>query len=658
MAERSGSQTRSEARIVAALVATAWLVATAPMLLGGRTLASEPHLASTVPWFDRLGTAVSDGYLPEWDDATGLGAPVATEVGRPLCYPPAWLVAALPGAWGVDALLLAHLLFFGLGAAMWARRMGADPMGAVIAGSAAALSAAMIGALTEGGAVCAAAWLPWLGWAADRLADGVGLRRAVAGALVLALLLASLLLAAGGLAGPALVAPAVIAAALLARVPRQASTWIALAAAVLSALLLSAVAWLPAAAAGQLWPGDVASGPVFHPAEIPALVLALWGAVAGPTRVRRVAAAAAALIVLAFALPLGADGFPVAAASLLAPLAGVGATRAWLALDRIERLVRWRATAGALLATAAIGPLAARAWGLPFEPRDSVERPPALLAAAAERAAGAPRRRIAWPDHPHRAYRDAPPDSGARFGFAYVPGRDRARDPLLAEVWRASSGAAERLLDLYDVEYAVVPATVAVPAAMPVEGQSADGERVLARNQQRRARAFVAPRWSWHGGVDQLMRDLFPSAPDQRGSVALAHTRLLASGDQPRPPSSSARAVEPAPPCAIASTRPEEVELTCRSSSGGYAVLLDRAAVGWSAEVDGRPAAIATADLLARAVAIGPGRHVVSFRYSTPGLRLGAALSAAAWLNAAALALLLLRLRGHERASVVPTEPG
>ncbi|HTE56855.1 MAG TPA: hypothetical protein VK698_38650, partial [Kofleriaceae bacterium] len=163
-------ESRSVARVVAALVATTWLIGIAPVLLGGRTPASEPHLASSLPWFDRMAGAIGGGHLPEWDDASGLGAPVALEVGRPLCYPPAWLVGALPRPWGTDALLVAHLLLFGLGAAAWSRRLGAEPMGAVVAGGGAALSAAALGVVVGGGAICAAAWLPWVGWAVDRLA--------------------------------------------------------------------------------------------------------------------------------------------------------------------------------------------------------------------------------------------------------------------------------------------------------------------------------------------------------------------------------------------------------------------------------------------------------------------------------------------------------
>ena len=84
----------------------------------------------------------------------------------------------------------------------------------------------------------------------------------------------------------------------------------------------------------------------------------------------------------------------------------------------------------------------------------------------------------------------------------------------------------------------------------------------------------------------------------------------------------------------------------CTSSAGGYAVLLDAWAPGWSATVDGEPVSIDRADLLVRAARVGPGEHRVVFVYRTPGLRLSAIISLLAWLNALLLAFALRRGRG------------
>jgi uncharacterized membrane protein YfhO len=83
-------------------------------------------------------------------------------------------------------------------------------------------------------------------------------------------------------------------------------------------------------------------------------------------------------------------------------------------------------------------------------------------------------------------------------------------------------------------------------------------------------------------------------------------------------------------------------------------VLLDSFAAGWTATVDGVPARIERADLLARAVAIPPGEHEVVFAYRTPGLRLGVSVSAIAWLAGLAVLVALRRRPGRSRSSVPP----
>ncbi|HEX9103148.1 MAG TPA: YfhO family protein, partial [Polyangia bacterium] len=96
-----------------------------------------------------------------------------------------------------------------------------------------------------------------------------------------------------------------------------------------------------------------------------------------------------------------------------------------------------------------------------------------------------------------------------------------------------------------------------------------------------------------------------------------------------------------AAPCAIASSRPEAVELACAAPAAGYAVLLDAYAAGWRATVDGAAAPIVRADAVVRAVPIAAGAHTIALRYRTPGLRAGALASLLAWLAWLGVALRL-----------------
>ncbi len=618
--------TAPRAAPLAAIVGLLWLIGFAPVLFAGRTFAGPAHAGETLVWHQQVADAIAGGHLAEWDDTSGLGQPLAGAPRRAALYPPVWLEALAPMPWAADAVLVLHLLLIAIGVALWSRRLGADPVSAAAAGGAAATSGFATSLLAGGGALMAAAWLPLVGWAAARL-DG---ERRLAAAATVAAASGAMLLA--GPSGVALAAPLV---ALVALVASRAGgrAFAALAAALAGAVVLGAAALLAAAVVrGEVDAGGGAGGGVLHAVDLGLLACA---AVAAP-RALPLAIAAGLLIAGGIALPVAREAALAGGMAIGWPLVGVGLSRlfGWL----LASGERWRAAAAALLAVAVLGPPAVRVWRS-LAPRGEIARAPALVASiAGEREVPA---RIAWPDRAARPYRDAPPRTAARFGFAYLPGDG---DPELARLWRASSGAGERLLDLFGVEYVLVPESVVVPAALAVVGATADGDWVLARNAQRRPRAFVAPRWSWHRDAAALTADLFPAAPDQRSHAPLAEVRLIGAGAASRAPPR-----EPAPPCDVRSPRPEEVELTCLAPAGGHAVLLDRFAAGWSAEVDGRPVDIERADLLVRAVPVARGRHLIYFRYRIPGLRLGLAVSALAWLALALVAVVSRRNRPGPR---------
>jgi uncharacterized membrane protein YfhO len=80
------------------------------------------------------------------------------------------------------------------------------------------------------------------------------------------------------------------------------------------------------------------------------------------------------------------------------------------------------------------------------------------------------------------------------------------------------------------------------------------------------------------------------------------------------------------------------VEAEVDAAVPALAVLNDTFAPGWTATVDGAPAAVVGADGALRATPVEKGRHTIVWRYRAPGLRTGAAVSG--------LALVLLGLLG------------
>ncbi len=73
--------------------------------------------------------------------------------------------------------------------------------------------------------------------------------------------------------------------------------------------------------------------------------------------------------------------------------------------------------------------------------------------------------------------------------------------------------------------------------------------------------------------------------------------------------------------------RANSVGIRAVLSTPGYVVLTDAHWPGWEATVDGAPVPIYRANVLFRAVSVGPGRHVVEFNYAPPLLPWGIAAS-------------------------------
>jgi hypothetical protein len=102
---------------------------------------------------------------------------------------------------------------------------------------------------------------------------------------------------------------------------------------------------------------------------------------------------------------------------------------------------------------------------------------------------------------------------------------------------------------------------------------------------------------------------------------------------------------------------PERVELRVEAARPALLVLRDTFFPGWTATVDGQPAAMYRADALFRAVAVPAGQHTVVFQYRSIALERGLLISGFAALLTALVAAayrlrppgLVQRLRGRVR---------
>jgi uncharacterized membrane protein YfhO len=93
----------------------------------------------------------------------------------------------------------------------------------------------------------------------------------------------------------------------------------------------------------------------------------------------------------------------------------------------------------------------------------------------------------------------------------------------------------------------------------------------------------------------------------------------------------------PPVPCNITTWDAGDIDVVCTPDAEGYAVVTSSPAAGWSVTVDGHAAEGLTADVLRRAVKIGPGMHHVHWRYAAPGMRAGLVLALVGLLGLIAL---------------------
>jgi len=776
--------------IVLTLIAVAMLAYARPLFLGD-TFRGRDHLTHTVPAKTFLAESLRSGNMPEWWDGVGLGVPFAANPNHSSMYPGVWPVAVLPMPWGADFLLVMHLAFAGIGIAFFSRRLGADPMGAVVAGASFMLCGFATSTVVHGGPLFTLAWTPWIALAADRLAHSSTVRDRVRDGATLAALQGVQLLA--GDPSFVIISALLAFAVIMVRADERLRTTGVMAAAYVGAVVLAAVVIVPAlyllpetsrAAAAETQQFGVWS---MHPARmlewvwpsalgdtntsthnlaravadssrgasglssgwllglylgLPTLLLAGYGVARSPRRTRWFMAVAGAFVLLALGrytpiygifhtivLPerlvrypekhvmgalvvacafagLGLSHLLRAPPSKRAAITGLSVCAAFCALVAIAALSRvgiadwiagksgqlrprlnvdaavgdvmangwaavivvllfvgavylvrkqeFRGWAGPLVAAIVVGDLVFRSWGvLPLVDRDAVSTPPQIL----EPVMGVHdfKPRLFRPQNLARAKTSEETDpvidrhntaiynSATMFGFSYLRGYDQAMSERMYRLWHAASASGKRMLNLYGVDYAVLPVHVARPANLSIVGRTARGDIVLARIKTRRPRAFVAPEWRWYDDEVSVREALFPGPKRMRRTAPprLNTVRLLGKGTS-SPPSKKPL---PTPECKVHSPKPERVELTCKSATGGFAVLLDSLAPGWTATVDGKSAKIERADVLVRAVKIGPGEHRVVFSYRSPGLRLGALISLLGWLNLFVLFYILRRWR-------------
>jgi len=216
------------------------------LLTGRSTLIQHDYFTSDLqhgqfPLRWRAAARMVQGDLPGWEPDVYSGAPLFAQLDAAPLYLPNWILLGLPEPLlGLGWSVLFHVLLGAIGAWLLARRLGAGPVAAVVAGLAFSLSGWNVTHIKQLGAHAAAAWVPWV------VLAGFVLERRRTGRAACVLGLALLVQATAGhpqVLYLTLLALAVVLAP-MARSPKSAAL---AATAVVAGFVSASVLWVPAA---------------------------------------------------------------------------------------------------------------------------------------------------------------------------------------------------------------------------------------------------------------------------------------------------------------------------------------------------------------------------------------------------------------------------
>lgn len=152
-------------RIPLAILAITLLITFFRLLLGEVFVWGLPTL-QFYPWrlyaLDLLGS----GQLPLWNPYNGAGAPLFANYQTALLYPLNWPSFVLPVAWSMSVIAVLHLFIAGRGMWTFTGRLGYGTLGRGLSALGFGMTSYLIARMGTFPIISAAAWLPWLMWAA------------------------------------------------------------------------------------------------------------------------------------------------------------------------------------------------------------------------------------------------------------------------------------------------------------------------------------------------------------------------------------------------------------------------------------------------------------------------------------------------------------
>ncbi len=158
-----------------------------PAVLGQLSLVPGDGWTQNLGVRGLIGQMIAHGVLPLWNPFIFAGTPLLASIYPGALYPPNWLFALFSPNVAMNMVVITTYHIALIGSYLYARRIGAGRVGAMVTGLAFTFGAYMVFHLGHTSRIAAAAWLPWVMLALESLYQRARWRWVALGALFIAL---------------------------------------------------------------------------------------------------------------------------------------------------------------------------------------------------------------------------------------------------------------------------------------------------------------------------------------------------------------------------------------------------------------------------------------------------------------------------------------
>src|SRR2546423_4069864 len=146
-------------------------------ILKGHVLCPDDGILQSVPCRVAAAQIIRSGFLPLWDPYIFSGMPLLAAAQPGVLYPLNWFYLIFSPAAATNLMVVSSYMVAGLGAYLYARRIGTSVAGSMLTALVWQFGGALVGQIAHINIVHNAAMLPWLLWSIESYVQTAKLKR-------------------------------------------------------------------------------------------------------------------------------------------------------------------------------------------------------------------------------------------------------------------------------------------------------------------------------------------------------------------------------------------------------------------------------------------------------------------------------------------------